>query len=430
MLYCVYPKTQQGGNKKMQYLFNDDSNLYSAVGEEDDITIPSHIKQIGSIENDIKIYVEDYVYTYLYQYARSGGNKEKLAALAGKRIVIDGQQNIIISGAIQAKNTKEQKGVESFTDETWEYINEQMQHYFKGLCLVGWVHTQPSFGTFLMAKDETFHKEYFKEPWQVLFVIDSLDKLDTFFIHNAEKTGLRPAKGYFIYYEKNQEMQEYMLENSLVRPRLEKQTENIAEEKGEDGTQKKRPTQEQRMDAAKEIRRVLKKRAKEAEEENRSRLTMLAGVSSILCIACLFMGVSLLNNISRVRKLETEIATVQSSYYAMAEQLEEAQTQMVFAAQRAEQQQQEQLKREAEEKAARQKQEEERKAAEEQKRKAEEEQKNSILSSYVVEEGDSLGYISNKFYGTSAGIKDIMQANGINDSNKIICGQTLVIPKR
>ncbi len=417
MLYCVYPKTQQGGNKKMQYLFNDDSNLYSAVGEEDDITIPSHIKQIGSIENDIKIYVEDYVYTYLYQYARSGGNKEKLAALAGKRIVIDGQQNIIISGAIQAKNTKEQKGVESFTDETWEYINEQMQHYFKGLCLVGWVHTQPSFGTFLMAKDETFHKEYFKEPWQVLFVIDSLDKLDTFFIHNAEKTGLRPAKGYFIYYEKNQEMQEYMLENSLVRPRLEKQTENT--EKGEDNKQKKRPTPEERMDAAKEIRRVLKKRAKEAEEENRSRLTMLAGVSSILCIACLFMGVSLLNNISRVRKLETEIATVQNSYYAMAEQLEEAQTQMVFAAQRAEQQ--EQLRKEAEEKAARQKQEEERKA---------EEEKNKVLATYVVEEGDSLGYISNKFYGTSTAIKDIMQANGINDSNKIICGQTLVIPKR
>lgn len=425
MLYCVYPKTQQGGNKKMQYLFNDDSNLYSAVGEEDDITIPSNVKQIGSIENDIKIYVEDYVYTYLYQYARSGGNKEKLAALAGKRIVIDGQLNIIISGAIQAKNTKEQKGMESFTDETWEYINGQMQHYFKGLCLVGWVHTQPSFGTFLMAKDETFHKEYFKEPWQVLFVIDSLDKLDTFFIHNAEKTGLRPAKGYFIYYEKNQEMQEYMLENSLVRPRLEKQTENT--EKGEDNKQKKRPTPEERMDAAKEIRRVLKKRAKEAEEENRSRLTMLAGVSSILCIACLFMGVSLLNNISRVRKLETEIATVQNSYYAMAEQLEEAQTQMVFAAQRAEQQ--EQLRKEAEEKAARQKQEEERKAAEEQKRKAEEE-KNKVLATYVVEEGDSLGYISNKFYGTSTAIKDIMQANGINDSNKIICGQTLVIPKR
>ena len=184
------------------------------------------------------------------------------------------------------------------------------------------------------------------------------------------------------------------------------------------------------MDAAKDIRRVLKKRAKEAEEENRSRLTMLAGVSSILCIACLFMGVSLLNNISRVRKLETEIATVQNSYYAMAEQLEEAQTQMVFAAQKAEQEQQERLKKEAEERAAQQKREQEQKAAEEAKRKAEEEQQNKILAQYVVEAGDSLGYISNKFYGTSAGIKDIMAANGINDGNKIICGQTLIIPKR
>ena len=412
----------------MQYLFHDDNNLYSAAGEQDDVTLPSNIKQIGSIEGDIKIYVEDYVHTYLYQYARSGGNKEKLAALAGKRVVVEGKEVIIISGAIQAKDTKQQRGSESFTEDTWRYINGQMEVYFKGLSLLGWVHTQPGFGTFLMAKDEAFHREHFKEPWQVLFVIDSLDKLDTFFIHNAEKTGLRPAKGYFIYYEKNQEMQEYMLDNSLVRPRLEKQKENIVEE-GEE--KRKRPTPEERMDAAKDIRRVLKKRAKEAEEENRSRLTMLAGVSSILCIACLFMGVSLLNNISRVRKLETEIATVQNSYYAMAEQLEEAQTQMVFAAQKAEQEQQERLKKEAEERAAQQKREQEQKAAEEEaKRKAEEEQQNKILAQYVVEAGDSLGYISSKFYGTSAGIKDIMAANGINDGNKIICGQTLIIPRR
>ncbi len=407
----------------MQFLFNDDSNLYSAIGQKDNITLPSSTKQIGSIENDIKIYVEDYVHTYLYQYARSGGNKEKLAALVGKHITVEEQEAIIISGAIQAKDTIQQKGAETFTEDTWNYINGQMEVYFKGLSLVGWVHTQPGFGTFLMAKDEVFHREYFKEPWQVLFVIDSLDKLDTFFIHNAEKTGLRPAKGYFIYYEKNQEMQEYMLDNRLVRPRLEKEEEKPKKE----GEQKRRPTQEERMDAAKDIRRALQRRAKEAEEENRNRLTMLAGVSSILCIACLFMGVSLLNNISRVRKLETEIATVQSSYYAMAERLEETQTQMVFAAQKAEEQ--EKLRKEAEEKAAQQKQQEQQRAAEEAKRKAEEEQ-NKILATYVVEEGDSLGYISRKFYGTSAGIKDIMAANGINNENKIICGQTLLIPKR
>ena len=202
-----------------------------------------------------------------------------------------------------------------------------------------------------------------------------------------------------------------MLDNSLVRPRVENktQTTDVLEEtkeqmqlqKGEEAKkQKKRPTPEQRMDAAKDIRRVLKKRAEEAEEENRSKLTMLAGVSSILCIACLFMGVSLLNNISRVRKLETEIATVQSSYHAMAEQLEE--TQMVFAAQQAQQQQQEKLRKEAEEKAAREKQEAEKKAAEDAAKAEQAAKENAILGTYIVEEGDSLGYISQKFYGTSA----------------------------
>jgi len=53
----------------------------------------------------------------------SGGNKEKLAALAGKRVVVEGKEVIIISGAIQAKDTKQQRGAESFKEDTWRYIN-------------------------------------------------------------------------------------------------------------------------------------------------------------------------------------------------------------------------------------------------------------------------------------------------------------------
>ena len=46
-----------------------------------------------------------------------------------------------------------------------------------------------------------------------------MDKLDSFYIYNEEGKGLRQAKGYFIYYDRNREMQEYMLENSMIRPR-------------------------------------------------------------------------------------------------------------------------------------------------------------------------------------------------------------------
>ena len=48
--------------------------------------------------------------------------------------------------------------------------------------------------------------------------------------------------------------------------------------------------------------------------------------------------------------------------------------------------------------------------------------------SYTVESGDSLGFISRKFYGDSSGIQKIMEANGLANADMIFEGQTLLIP--
>ncbi len=411
----------------MQFIFNEDSNLYGYAGGNRDFEFPSNIKQMGCIEDGIKIYMEDYVYTYLYQYAKSGNGQERLAALAGRHMIVDGQEIVVISGAIQGRQTIQEKGVESFSEETWQYINSQMDVYFKDLALVGWVHTQPGFGAFLMARDENFHKEYFPEKWQLLFVIDPLDKLDTFFVHNEEATGLRPAKGYFIYYEKNKEMQEYMIDNSLVRPKVigeepEQNEEREAKVPGEEVKEKRKPTQEERLDAAKDIRRVLKKRAKEAEEENKTKYTVLAGVSSILCLVCLLMGMSMLNNVERLKRLETQLASVQSSYVTMAQELANTKTQTVFAAQEPATPLKTETSGEPPQKI--EDTEEPPKIAEAEPPKEQE------MELYVVEEGDNLGFISNKFYGTSKKVELIMDANGLDNPDKIICGQALKIPKQ
>ena len=61
--------------------------------------MPKRTKQMGGIEQRLRIFVEDYVYTYLYQYGRSGGGAEKLAALVGKYYELEGQRVLLISGA-------------------------------------------------------------------------------------------------------------------------------------------------------------------------------------------------------------------------------------------------------------------------------------------------------------------------------------------
>lgn len=321
---------------------------------------------------------------------------------------MDGQETLVISGAIQGKGTVQENGMERFSAETWEYIGGQMENYFKGMTILGWVHCQPGFGAFLTAKDEEFHKEYFKEKWQTLFVLDTMDKLDSFYIYNEEGKGLRQAKGYFIYYDRNREMQEYMLENSMIRPREEKKEEPEQDQTVRDGM-RRRPTQAERMDAAREIRRVLERRAQAAEEAQKGHYRMLAGVSCVLCVVCICMGLAMMSSLSRLQNLETELVAVQTSYQALVEDMEGVKVQAFAAEQKPAapvsiQQEQDEKK---EETVA---------VSTEEKRQ------------YTVESGDSLGYISRKFYGDNGGIGRIMEANGIQDADMIYEGQTLWIP--
>lgn len=400
----------------MRQYYEQDMNLYGVYGygvEGGDIQLPEKTKQMGAVDGQMRIYIEDYVYTYLYQYGKSNGGREKVAALVGRNLQIDGEEAVVICGAIQGKGTMQQNGVESFTEETWEYIGSQMERYFKGMTLVGWVHVQPGFGSFLMAKDEVFHMEYFQEKWQVLFVLDSLDKIDTFYTHQGEQKGLRQTKGYFVYYDKNREMQEYMLDHSMIRPKEElfdeeeKSVESIPKTEG--GRRGRKPKPEERIDAAKEIRRVLQNRAKEVEETQKGKYTMLAAVSCVLCFVCLCMGFGLMSNMTRLKDLESEILMVQNSY----EQLEESVEGKVMAAFAAE------------------------KTTEVQQPTPIQQPVQQPIQApvttgevrwYTVEAGDSLGYISAKYYGDKSGVNKIMNANALTDANMIYEGQALLIP--
>ncbi|MCI7657319.1 LysM peptidoglycan-binding domain-containing protein [Anaerotignum sp.] len=402
----------------MRYYFDGDSNLYGYHSDEKPFAFPTKVKQMGAVDHRRKIYVEDYVYTYLYQYGKSRGCTEKVAALVGRQIEIDGEEILMICGAIQGRDATEENGTLTFSAATWEYVGSQMDKYFQGMTLVGWVHCQPGFGAFLMSKDEAFHKLYFQEPWQVLFVVDPVDKLDTFYIYNEEADVLQQAKGYFVYYEKNEEMQEYMLDHSVVKPKEAKNTEEGEEIEGtvqekaekevaaqEGPRRRRRPTPEERIDAAQEIRRVLQRRAKEAEAAQRSKYTMLTSVSCILCVICLCLGYGLFSNLNRLEELETKMAMVQDSYTVLAENVEDVKVQAAFAP---------------------------RMAAVVEKETEETEQQEEIQKTegriHVVEAGETLGSISEKYYGDGSGVEKIMKANGLDDPNRIVCGQELLIP--
>lgn len=418
----------------MEHEFPSDSILKDSK----EFKFPANIKQMGNADRDLKIYLEDYVYTYLYQFARSGGGGEKLAVLVGKHQEVDGVDVCEISGAIEGRHTESFGDKISFTEESWNYINRQLEIYFKGLCIIGWAHIQPDFGTYVIPSDAAFHRECFKESWQLLFVMDPGERLDAFYCMPPRELSLRTVRGYFIYYDKNETMQNYMIENSLIKPKVVSDFEEeppkesgkaavarllgITRHKEESVSfcakeGKEKPLE--RVDAAKRIRKVLNEKAEEKEKEMHNRQVVLTAICAALCLASVLMSGNLLNNRTRIKNLETELVTMKSSYETMNKTFEEKAAQ-VFAAQIVKQ---EEIKEDKDIKEETPEPETEEKPSVD-----EEEVQTQNMKIYVVEDGDSLLYISRKFYGSGEKVSEIMKINNLSNENVIYSGERLLLP--
>lgn len=392
-------------------LIMEDERVLQEKMEKD---VPQTIKQMGGLDQEIRIYMEDYVYTYLYQYGQSKGQTEKVAALVGRYMEMEGEVVCIISGAIQGKGVVQRGGIEDFSDETWQHIYDQMDLYFPRTELLGWAHIQNGFGSFLMDKDEVFHLDCFKERWNIFYAMDVVERVDTFYVQGETAKILRPAKGYFIYYDKNEAMQEYMLDNPVNKPKMgledweEEQTEfAFAPRELEDDV-----ATEERMDAAKKIRAVLQQRETTVKKEKRNRYATLAACSCVLSAISLGVVLSLVNYMGRVQDLEGEISIVQSAYLAMESQVEQtlaeaqSQTQAVFSAET------EPLSEMLADAVSGSKNME----------------KEAVGVWHMIATGENLIRLSEQYYGNDQWVDSIMEANGLDDADKIYAGQEIWIP--
>ena len=370
-------------------------------------TFPSNVKQMGNTDKRLKIYIEDYAYTYLYQYARTAGGSEKLAVLVGSHTYINDCDVVIISGAIQGRFSEDDGGIQMFTDESWIYINEQVKKFFSGLSVIGWVHIQPEFGIFMMSKDEAFHKRCFKNKYHVFCTLDPVEKQDCFYTYNDDMSSLRPVKGYFIYYDKNEPMREYMLENSISKPKEEQACEECEDTEDEASVEEKRID---RIDAADRIRKVLRSKAEYKAKARHGRYMALSMVSGALCLAFLFICVNMLQNMDRINALEAELNNVKFTYDDINSRIDDTAAQ-VFAVKT--------MEKEAREKEEEQKLEEER---------LKEEEKEISGHRYIIQYGDTLWDICNRYYGSPEMITVVMEANSISSRDELWVGEEIVLP--
>ena len=105
-------------------------------------SVPKNIRQIGLIKGNCRIYMEDYVYTFLGRYAgarRKRRRRKKLyGGFDGETKWDSGDVYVFIKGALAAEAEELSREHIEFTDQLWQKIHQEMERYFEGQEIVGW----------------------------------------------------------------------------------------------------------------------------------------------------------------------------------------------------------------------------------------------------------------------------------------------------
>jgi hypothetical protein len=175
-----------------------------AVNKELEIKLPKNIRQIGECEHSKRIiYVEDFVMTYVNHF---NSQNLKYGVLLGNIQRGNGHTYIFITGAVTANALLDNELV--FDEDVWTGIYEEIKLYFENVEIVGWFASMPSLLNNDFPGIEKLHIDHFAGDDRVCFLIDREEGDENFFLY--EQGGMKKSDGFFIYYEKNMDMQSYM----------------------------------------------------------------------------------------------------------------------------------------------------------------------------------------------------------------------------
>lgn len=158
--------------------------------------LPQNILPIGErVEEDKNIYISQPVYKEIHKFTQNKTANESGGMLIGNVIEEFGKTNIIVNGFIEAKYCEATPTTLKFTHETWEYVHKEMDKKFPGQKIVGWIHTHPNFGIFLSEYDKFIQENFFKEDYQIAYVVDPIQDIEGFYFWINGK--IERCKGFY-----------------------------------------------------------------------------------------------------------------------------------------------------------------------------------------------------------------------------------------
>ena len=382
----------------------DDSNKGNMRGNAD-IRRPKNIKQIGDVSSNRKIYIEDYAFTYINSVAYQTPEDEQAGVLLGEVQKSDEEKCLFIKGVIRAKTPEnETKQGIVFNEKIWEKIYAEIEKFFPDLEVVGWFAAMPGITQERFLYLKKLHMDNFSGGMKTMYLVNTCDKEENFYLY--ENGELKKQKGYVCFYERNYEMQEYMLERRERKPIESPEKDKVM----------------------KSIRSIIQE--KEEMRQPRKNSVFLYGISSFMAVVVLVIGINLLNSYEKMKKFDTSLSNIALEISNISEKEKsiqtsdnsvsvnkisgdvyptEAETESTESRTTQSQTEQSQTEKQAE-------------SAEMVK------EADAAQTTYIVKKGDTIMSICKKYYGNTEKLNEIIAVNNIEDADKLYIGQEIKLP--
>lgn len=182
--------------------------------------MPKNIRQIGGREERMKVYMEDYVSTYLRKLQEEREEPGAVGMLTGERQSDQSPDCVFISGAVEMSGADTEGGRLRLTEAAWTSAYESLGTYFSGQELCGIFVCEGSCRRFRRQALFAAVRESFPDDNEALLYILTEDGEEIFY--RITRKGEERLQGYYCYFERNEAMQEYMMDN-LRRRQIEKE---------------------------------------------------------------------------------------------------------------------------------------------------------------------------------------------------------------
>lgn len=412
----------------IEIICNKDDSDKSEENPKDNNTCirrPKNIKQIGDVSSDKKIYIEDYAFTYINSIAYNSPQEEQAGVLLGELAKEGNERCVFVKGVIKAALGDTSDTGIYFNENIWNKIYSDTEKYFPDLSVVGWFAVMPEVTDERMARLKKLHLDNFAGNMKTLYLVDTVEKEEHFYLY--ENGTLKRQKGYVCFYERNYEMQEYMLERSE-----KKSCEDASDDR-----------------VIRNIRNVI--REKEELKEQRKSGSFMYGVSAFLVVVIIVIGINLMNNYEKMRRLNQSVDNLMNQLEGNERGGQDGDDNGVRDSEASgdisvdgnaikvnrlsgdvypleENSTSDKTERETES---------DNNAASETTQAISETETDASVSSvktdsysmYTVKQGDTLMGICKRYYGTTTKYQEVMQYNGLDDSDMLYIGQQIKLPE-